>query len=220
MQYGAIPASKRVENRLPRCSWCGLPLDLCICGDLPRLKTNCAVVLIMHHVEQRRTTNTGRLAMRSLVRGQILIRGLPNQPPREALPEGRRLVLFPYEDAEVLTPEHAKDGPVVLIVPDGNWSQAQRTARRDPDAREATRVTLPSGGEPSRYRLRRNPREGTLSTIEAIGRALAILEGPEVAQELNRVFELFVARSLTLRSSGKPRTPLETSGVTRGDTGS
>jgi len=177
-------------------------------------------VLIMHHVEQRRTTNTGRLAMRSLVRGQILIRGLPNQPPREALPEGRRLVLFPYEDAEVLTPEHAKDGPVVLIVPDGNWSQAQRTARRDPDAREATRVTLPSGGEPSRYRLRRNPREGTLSTIEAIGRALAILEGPEVAQELNRVFELFVARSLTLRSSGKPRTPLETSGVTKGDTGS
>lgn len=190
---------------MPRCSWCGLPLALCICDALPRLKTKTAVVLIMHHVEQRRTTNTGRLAVRSLVRGEIRVRGAQDGRPREPLPEGRKLVLFPYEGAEVLTPAHGEGEPAVLIVPDGNWSQAQRAARRDPDAVGGTYVTLPPGPA-SQYRLRRNPREGTLSTLEAIARALAILESPEIERPLLELFDLFVARSLGLRASGKKGT--------------
>jgi DTW domain-containing protein YfiP len=92
----------------------------------------------------------------------------------------------------------------VLIVPDGNWNQAQRMARRDPDARGALHVTLPAG-EPSRYQLRRNPREGTLSTLEAIARALALLEGPGLEEPLLDLFDTFVTRSLSLRQTGKPR---------------
>jgi DTW domain-containing protein len=203
VEPGAIPQSKRVENRLPRCAWCGLPLALCLCDDLPRLRTRTRVVLIMHHVEQRRTTNTGRLAVRSLTQGQIRVRGLRDAPPREPLPEGRKLLLFPHEDAEVLTPEHGADEPAVLI-PDGNWNQAQRMARRDADARGALHVVLPPGA-PSRYQLRRNPRDGTLSTLEAIARALAILEGPGFEAPLLTLFDTFVTRSLSLRQTGKPR---------------
>ncbi len=204
-RVGSIPASKRVDdNKLPRCAWCGLPLALCICDCFPTLRTRTSVVLIMHHVERRRTTNTGRLAIRSLARGQIRVRGSREESAREPMPEGRKLLLFPYEDAEVLTPEHGMGEPAVLIVPDGNWNQAQRAARRDPDVQGATHVTLPPG-PPSQYRLRRNPREGTLSTLEAIARALAILESPEIEAPLLALFDLFVTRSLALRSSGKPR---------------
>jgi DTW domain-containing protein YfiP len=204
VEPGAIPPSKRVENKLPRCAWCGLPLALCLCDELPRLRTRTRVVLIMHHVEQRRTTNTGRLAIRSLTQGQIRVRGLLDGPPRDPLPDGRKLLLFPREDAEILTPEHGASEPVVLIVPDGNWNQAQRMARRDVDAQGATHVTLPPGA-PSRYQLRRNPRDGTLSTLEAIARALAILEGPGIEEPLLALFDAFVSRSLSLRQTGKPR---------------
>lgn len=199
MPLGALPPTKRFEHRLPRCSWCALPLRLCVCAELPRLRTATSVVLLMHHVERWRTSNTGRIAVRSLARGRIVLRGVRDEAPREPLPEGRRLLLFPHPTAETLSPAHAADGPVVLLVPDGSWSQAQRTARRDPDAQGATFVTLPDGGA-SRYQLRKGPQASSLSTMEAVARALGVLDGPEIERALMVAFELFVERSMSLRS--------------------
>jgi len=86
----------------------------------------------------------------------------------------------------------------VLVVPDGNWKQASRAVDRDPAAIGAEKVTLPPG-PPSRYRLRRLPHPGALSTFEAIARALAILEYPEIEEPLMRALDLFVERTLVLR---------------------
>lgn len=207
MPLGALPPTKRYEHRLPRCSWCALPLRLCVCDELPRLRTATSVVLLMHHVEQWRTSNTGRIAVRSLTRGRIVVRGSRDDAAREPLPEGRRLLLFPHGTAEPLTPAHAADGPVVLLVPDGSWSQAQRTARRDPDAQGATYVTLPEGGAASRYQLRKGPQAASLSTMEAIARALGVLEGATVEVALTAAFELFVERSMSLRSTSEAVEP-------------
>jgi DTW domain-containing protein YfiP len=93
---------------------------------------------------------------------------------------------------------------VVLLVPDGNWNQARRIARRDPDARAASPVMLPPG-PPSRYGLRRAPREGTVSTLEAVARALGALEGPEVEQALTRILDTFVERTHRAAGRGHPR---------------
>lgn len=110
----------------------------------------------------------------------------------------RRLVLFPAESARVLGPEDALRGPVVLVVPDGNWRQASRVIHRDEAAAGAEIVTLPPG-PPSRYRLRKRHNEAALSTFEAIARALAILERPSIEGEMMRAFDLFVTRTLALR---------------------
>jgi DTW domain-containing protein YfiP len=102
----------------------------------------------------------------------------------------------------VLSPDDGCGEPVVLLVPDGNWSQARRIVHRDPDARDAEAVRLPPGA-PSRYRLRRSPREGTVSTLEAVARALAVLEGEAIERGLARLLEVFVAR--TERDAGRVR---------------
>lgn len=190
-----------VTTRGPsRCDGCGLTFALCICATLPRLETRTHVVILMHHVERRKTTNTGLLALRSLVSSELRLRGTGHDDDRPALPEGKRLLLYPDPAARPLTPEDATSRPI-LIVPDGNWNQARRMARRDPDAVGAELVSLPAEGPETRYALRRNPRPGTLSTIEAVARALAILDGPEVESALLDVFERFVERSLYLRYS-------------------
>jgi DTW domain-containing protein YfiP len=83
---------------------------------------------------------------------------------------------------------------VVLLVPDGNWNQARRIVRRDPDARDAEPVALPPGA-PSRYGLRRAPREGAVSTLEAVARALGVLEGEEAERALTVLLDAFVERT-------------------------
>ena len=191
-------------RRLPRCAGCALPPPLCLCAELPALATRTRVVLLMHHVERRKTSNTGRLLERALPGALVRVRGERGAPPPPPLPEGRRLLLFPDPStrARVLSPELVAGEDALLLVPDGTWGQAQRISQRDADARSAVPVRLPPG-PPSRYGLRRNPRAGTVSTFEAVARALGVLEGPAVEASLMEIFDRFIERALRVRTHGE-----------------
>jgi DTW domain-containing protein len=183
--------------RAARCPACRLPEALCICAHLPRLAVRTRVVIITHRREARSSTNTGRLAASMLDGAEVRVRGGIASTPAP-LPEGRRLVLFPRGDARVLDARDADDERVVLLVPDGTWSQARRLLLRDPDL-AADLVTL-QPTEPSRYRLRCHAREGALCTLEAIARALGILEGLPVEAALLRALDRFVEQGLRARA--------------------
>ncbi|MBX3247783.1 MAG: DTW domain-containing protein [Myxococcales bacterium] len=178
-----------------RCSTCGLPTESCFCASLPVLANRTRVMIVLHHSELAKTTNTGVLAAR--MHAEVRVRGVWGEPPSvvpDELATTRRLLVFPRPGARVLTPDDAaKGGPTTLIVPDGSWPQARRAARRDPLARDAEPVTLPPG-PPSRYRLRRSPRADGLCTLEAIARALGVLEGEAIEEALLAALETFVAR--------------------------
>jgi DTW domain-containing protein YfiP len=166
------------------------------------------VVLLTHHAERRKSTNTGRLVALALAGTEIRLRGERDALPRPPLPEGRRLLLFPHPGARELTPADGYGEPVVLLVPDGNWDQARRIQRRDPDAQHAEHVTLPPGA-PSRYGLRRAPRDGTVCTLEAVARALGMLEGAEIERALTALLDTFVQRSQLAAGRGHRGGPAE-----------
>jgi DTW domain-containing protein YfiP len=180
----------------PRCEGCGLRGTACLCGEIQAWPARTRVVLVTHHAERRKSTNTGRLVALAVEGAEVRVRGERDATPRPPLPEGRRLLLFPHPEARALSADDARGGPVVLLVPDGTWNQARRILRRDPDARDAEPVTLPPGA-PSRYGLRRAPREGTVSTLEAVARALAVLEveGEAIERRLMEILDAFVERS-------------------------
>jgi DTW domain-containing protein YfiP len=168
-----------------------------VCADLPRIEARTRVVLVMHRVEARRSSNTGRIAARVLD-AEVRLRGDREPVRRPPLPEGRRLLLFPAQGARTLSRHDSDGGALVLIVPDGNWKQASRVLHRDEDAKDAEIVTLPPGA-PSRYLLRHAPSPASLCTLEAIARALGILEDRAIELELMRALDLFVGRTLALR---------------------
>lgn len=184
-----------------RCGGCGLPPGLCLCDELPALTLQTQLVLVVHHVETHKSTNTGRLLAR-MVRGvDVRVRGQKAAAPRPPITAARRLVLYPDPTARVLLPTDA--GPdLALVIPDGTFGQARRMINRDPDLLGADIVQLPPG-PPSRYGLRRSPLEGKVSTFEAVARAIEILEGPEPAGVLMAAFDAFVERALIVRESGK-----------------
>jgi len=192
-------------------------MSLCVCALIPTLVTRTELVLVIHRIEDRRSTNTGRLATEALPNSRVVMRGwtCDNDDELEWSAESRPLFLFPHEDAVPLTSLASvagDDRPVTLIVPDGNWRQASKVHRRIDALRDVPCVSLPLG-EPSVYRLRHEAHATGLATLEAIARALAILEGdggPEIERALLGIFRVMVERTLWSRGT------IDISGVTDG----
>jgi len=191
---------------------------LCVCALMPspRIETRTRLVLLIHRFEDRKPTNTGRLAAECLANSVVVVRGHESQPtlPFASDPGTQPLLLFPHEGATPLADVRLEpERPVTLIVPDGNWRQASKVRQRVPGLRDVPCVCLPAG-EPSIYRLRAEAHVAGLSTIEAIGRAMGVLEGDHVRSALDLVFRAMVER--TLWSRGIVPTAEVTGGIPTG----
>ncbi len=168
---------------------------MCICALVPTppLAVTTRLRLVLHRLEARKPTNSGQLAARCLAGSEVVIRGEIGAPSEriDAAPGTRLLLLFPHEGARELT---AADGPATLVVPDGTWRQASKTRARVPGLADADVVTLPPGA-PSRYHLRAEAHPHGLSTLEAIARAIGILDGAAAQAAIEAVFDVMVART-------------------------
>jgi hypothetical protein len=105
------------------------------------------------------------------------------------------ILLYPGPDARDLA-EEPPTGPVTLVVLDGTWWQAKKLFQQNPELSQLPRYSL-SPSSPSRYRIRREPALHCISTIEAIGEALALLEPTGFDREaLLMPFEAMVEHQL------------------------
>jgi DTW domain-containing protein len=190
--------SRRANAHL-RCKRCRLHESLCICALMPRIETRTRLVLVIHRYEDRKPTNTGRLATECLVNSEVVVRGHEASPSAAiVVPPGTQpVLLFPHPYAVPI--EQVGTRPVTLIVPDGTWRQASKVKNRVPGLLDVPCVYV--RGEPSDYRLRVDAQPTGLATIEAIARALGVLEGESVQRALERVFRTMVERTLWARGA-------------------
>ncbi|MBA4015715.1 MAG: DTW domain-containing protein [Pirellula sp.] len=190
-----------------RCPGCEIRKDLCFCAEIPRVELQTQVMLLMHTAEEVLTSNTARLTAQALTNCELRIRGRKDAPMS---PEGLQrddrtsLLLYPSPHAAELNAEFVAGltKPAVLIVPDGSWVQTKRFVRRDPAFVGMQHVKLPPG-PPSIYRLRRQVDTLGLCTLEAVARALGILESPTAQAKLERLLLIMVERTLWSRGALK-----------------
>ncbi|ATP51472.1 DTW domain-containing protein [Pseudomonas putida] len=177
----------------PRCERCQRPLDHCLCPLIPSLDSRTRVVLLQHPSESSHALNTARLAALGLVNAELRV-GEVFDDLVELLqtPGYRPALLFPGEHAQVLTAYgEGDDRPLLLIVPDGTWRKARKLLYLNPLLEALPRVTL-GAVAPSRYRLRKSPEPGALSTLEAVVEALNVLEQPARFDALLKPFEALI----------------------------
>jgi DTW domain-containing protein len=172
-----------------KCARCLLQQRVCLCADIPTVATRTRIVIVRHHHEQFRSSNSGRLANLALPNSEIIDHG-GNTPAQLDDLDGAWL-LFPEGE-----PMHAAPAPPPkrLIVLDATWSQARRMYRKIDALRGLPLLRLPDEPMPS-ARLRQSPGPGRVSTIEAIARALRLLEGDEMATPLEQLFAVAVGRA-------------------------
>ncbi|HXT98474.1 MAG TPA: tRNA-uridine aminocarboxypropyltransferase [Polyangia bacterium] len=210
--------SRRAKPHL-RCEACRMHRSLCICALLPRIATRTRVLLVLHQLETQKPTNTGLVAARCLTNSAVVYRGrapagVEAEPLEAALAhDAAAALLFPHPSATPLESLPIGERPALLVVPDGTWPQAARARRRVGALARLPCVSLPETGA-TVDRLRAPPRPGRLATLEAVGVALGILEGPAVAQALLRVYRIMTER--TLWTNGRLSAAEVTGGIPAG----
>ncbi len=177
-----------------QCDRCQRPQSRCLCPLIPALDSRTRVVLLQHPDEVRHALNTARLAALGLCNGELRVGEVfDGLEALIATPGYRPGLLFPGEQAQPLRAygEDPDPRPWMLIVPDGTWRKARKLLYLNPLLEALPRVTL-AGVQPSRYRLRKAPEAGALSTIEAVTQALNVLEGEGRFDQLLRPFDALI----------------------------
>lgn len=195
--------STRQRKTKDPCPDCFLHRDLCICEFIPRLDLRTKVTLIFHAKELKRTTNTGRLALKALVHSDYRVRGESPDPVdlSDLLnPQFRTLLYYPSDDAVMLTSDFlALDSrPVQLLVPDGNWRQASKVHTRHPELSAVPRVML-QAHDKSAPTLRLESKAEGMATLEAIALALGVIEGEATGHALMDVYRRKLKNTLVGR---------------------
>lgn len=150
--------------------------------------------------ELKRSSNTGRLALRALVNSEMRVRGEAG----EALDLGdlltpwyRTFLFYPSNDAVELDHELvAQDGtPIQLIVPDGTWRQASKVHSRHHELKDVLRVKISTPNR-SKFHLRRQNRPEGMATLQAIAHGLGVIEGDLVKAQLMKLYQAKLERTL------------------------
>ncbi|MCU1778193.1 DTW domain-containing protein [Pseudomonas sp. 14P_5.3_Bac1] len=176
----------------PQCSRCLRPVTHCLCALIPSLDSRTRVLLLQHPSEVNHALNTARLAALGLNNAQLVVGEVFEGLPTLLNPPGYQArLLFPAEDAQPLQAYTPTDEPMLLVVPDGTWRKARKLLHLNPLLAALPRVTLAEGAV-SRYRLRKAPGPGALSTVEAIVQALQVLEAPASFDALLKPFEALI----------------------------
>ncbi|MDH3442521.1 MAG: DTW domain-containing protein [Deltaproteobacteria bacterium] len=186
-----------------QCPICEASRTLCLCDLVPRIELNTRICLVIHRRELKRSSNTGRLAVRALVNSETRIRG----EGRETLdlkdlltPQYRTFLFYPSDDAVELNKELVgrEQTPIQLIVPDGTWRQARKIHSRHRELKDVQRVKI-SVPNDSAFQLRAQSRPEGMATLQAIAHGLGVIEGELVGAELMKLYHAKIERTLTGR---------------------
>ncbi len=168
------------------CPRCRRPTVVCYCAHIPTLPTRTKIVLLQHPRERRMGIGTAHMAHLALPNSILRVAyDFSSDPVVQALvatPSPSFVaVLFPGPDARDVT-TLPPDQDLTLIVLDGTWSQANSLLRSNPALAALPRVAF-APRKPSDYRIRRQPAELCVSTIEALAEVLSMIEPPGLSFE-------------------------------------
>jgi DTW domain-containing protein YfiP len=173
------------------CYRCFKPAVACICAVTERVANRTGITILQHPHERFHAVGTERIARLGLanVRVELLAPWADASDIRARIPSGAAL-LYPGPDARELGALPQASSPPHLVIIDGTWFQAKKIYDAHSWLAELSQLSL-SPSNPSRYRVRREPKPNYIATIEAIVEALRILE-PDTSG-LDSLLRSFVA---------------------------
>jgi DTW domain-containing protein len=174
---GMSPHGSESEPKPRATCWrCLKPSPMCVCERTPRVPNRTRVFVLQHRRERAHAVGTARIARLGLQK--VEVREAVGSLPRPELAPDAAL-LYPSVGAQDLNELSPRERPSQLVVLDGTWRHARRLFLDNPWLSEMPHVRL-TPTEPSRYRIRKQPAEHCVSTLESLVAALGILE-PETA---------------------------------------
>jgi len=157
----------------PTCFACFRPVAHCQCGLIPTMTAHCRLLVLQHPHERRKYYSTARLLVRA-VAGARLLRGVVFAPGEieEALAGTEGFLLFPSPTSRPCEGVALSSNTTVIVL-DGTWSEAGKIYHRNPFLQRLPTISF---AQPlrSNYRIRKQPKEHCLSTIESVAHMLRL----------------------------------------------
>lgn len=197
-----------------RCYDCYRPVQTCFCDAIPEVANQVHILILQHVKERFHAFNTARIVRKALKNCSLITDQTSHFNLRELPLRANTGVLYPGADARLLSDVPSDQRPEQLIILDGTWHHAKTIMRQVPLLQTLPRYCLQPAA-PSNYRIRKEPTEQSLSTLEAVVQSLQMLE-PETRglQQLVRAFDSMVDTQIhqagqtgRFRSRRRPWTP-------------
>lgn len=184
---------------MPRvyCDGCGRPPIVCICSSLVTVRPKTKVVVLQHPREADNPIGTAWMVEKCLGAERIVGVDLGNDPGFVAAVSAPNAILLAPGPSAIDLHASPPKGPVTLIVVDGTWSQATKLFRSNPGLAAIPRYAF-QPAKPSNYRIRREPADHCVSTIEATVAALACLEPESQVERVLAGFDAMVDHQLRI----------------------
>ncbi|MCR6651588.1 MAG: DTW domain-containing protein [Cellvibrionaceae bacterium] len=194
-----------------RCAVCLLAEPVCICTWAVTRDSEVDFVLLLHHDEVFKPTNTGRLIADIFPANVSAFEWSRTEPAADLLalladPARYPVIVFPADETSGRT-IHTSAPPLqgkrlTLLLLDGTWRQASRMFRSSAWLADLPVLTFASAQE-GRYAVRQKIRDGQLATAEAAAELLRLCGEEANGEVLEDYFLVFNEHYLATRS-GRP----------------
>jgi DTW domain-containing protein YfiP len=151
---------------------------VCYCAQLPQLPTRTRVLVLQHPRERSVGIGTARMAQLALPNSLLRVGiDFADDPVVTATlaAAAPSYLLFPGPGARDVR-ELMLEQPITLVVVDGTWSQARTLVRANPALAALPRIAFTPRRRSAYDRIRREPADFCVSTIEALTEVLNVLE--------------------------------------------
>ena len=166
------------------CQRCEYPIQTCLCDALTQVAHKTKVIILQHPSEVKNAKNTVRLLKLMSNNTSILIGESEqdfNEIKQQVLANKQDYaLLFPGDDAVVLSEQVQTSSFRCLIVIDGTWKKAKKLLLLNPWLNDLTKVSF-NQSVVSEYQIRSTSVQGGLSTIEAVAYSLNEIENCSTA---------------------------------------
>jgi len=168
------------------CGTCFQPQSICYCPQIKTFNPHVKFVILIHPIEHRRRIATGRMSHLCLENSHLFrghdftyhkdVNAILNDP--SLFP----VILYPGIQSKNLTNMTTEqradifpaDKTLTIVVLDGTWATAKKMLRDSKNLHNLPRICF-TPQTPSNFRVRKQPREGYYSTIEAIHHTIELL---------------------------------------------
>lgn len=189
------------------CLRCLRPQTTCYCKTVKPFRAEPQIVLLQHPAEQRNGIGTARMTHHCITNSKLIFgcQFEDNSDVNELIhePDHHCVVLYPSKRSLNLSsktlPEiqasFPHDKKLVVFIIDGTWYSAKKMINHSPNLAALPHISfIPK--QASEYKIRRQPAEQCVSTIEAVHQILAMLEPKLDASNLLDVFRGMVEKQV------------------------
>lgn len=189
----------------PFCYKCWRPELVCLCSHVRTFDSPIRLGILQHPDENKMPINTARLLSLCMPNSSFLVQGCFDicQDPifksaTADTPRHKIAVLYPHPNAKPIEELQGKIDTLLLL--DGTWREAQKIWHHNQSQFIDYQLTAFTPSEPSRYRIRKEPSDLHVSSLEAAVIALRALSGDsKLGQEALDLFEIMVEKQLSFR---------------------